>query len=201
MKLLKFKEKEAYTLLELLVILMLIGIIVGTVATKHTNFQSDYELITDAHELMSNLRLQQANSMRYYEQKQYENSEMRDDNLWGIIFISKNKYNIIQKKYKKNDRVISDANIPIFHNSDIYPSKYHDDKPANEQKVLYSLDNKCTQTNEIFFNALGKTVNIEGEQCRQDIVINITEVGTDMTANIVINITGHISINLSRQMK
>ncbi|MBF0450008.1 MAG: prepilin-type N-terminal cleavage/methylation domain-containing protein [Candidatus Magnetomorum sp.] len=189
--LLTLKDKSAYTLMELLVILVLIGILSGAIASKYIRTQSDYELVADAHELRSNLRLAQAYSTRYYEQQNYFNWEMRDDDLWGITFPSKNSYQMIRKEYLSSQKKISEMLDPVYYDKDIYPS--------HEKKIVYQLSNPCMGGSEIFFNALGKPVNLAGKPCDRDIVIILTEEGAKRSIKIVINKTGHINIDYQKK--
>ncbi|KPA08955.1 hypothetical protein MHK_010874 [Candidatus Magnetomorum sp. HK-1] len=182
--LLTLKEKAAYTMIEFLIILILLGIVSGVIASKYIGTKSNYELISDAHELRSNLRLMQAKSMQYYEQKKYPNSEMRDNDLWGISFPSKKNYEIIRKqKSEITDK--SEIQEPIYYNKNIYP--------LNEKRITYELNNSCAGNDVILFNALGKPVDFKGNQCEKTIVINVKK--DDARATLMIQCTGHIDIN------
>jgi len=181
-----FIDKAAYTLFEIIIVLILIGIVSGGIISIFTSSEPYYELIAEANNIKSTVRLLQAKSMQYFEQHLYVNTVMRDDDLWGVQILAGKPLKIVRKPFESKRIENVDIKGPVWLDRDIYPSYKH--------KITYSLTNKCLDNNEIFFDALGKPVNRTGEQCKSDIEILLSMPDTKKKVKILINKTGHVSI-------
>jgi len=185
--LLTIEDISGHTLFELLSILLLIGIVSGGVIMLFFPFEDQYELITTAHELRSNIRKQQARANQYYEQKEHMNRVMRDDNLYGVKFFPNKPYQLIHKTVQSNRIEKYAIEDDVWHDPDIYPSHH--------RNVNYEVFGTCSGKNQIFFNALGKPVDIDGQPCDREIMIKLS-LDKSRQAWLVIYQTGHITINL-----
>lgn len=181
-----FHDKSAYTLFEILVVLLLISIVSGGFSSIFSTKQTDYEILAEAHNIKSTIRLLQAKAMQYFEQKLYANTEMRDDYLWGFQIFRGNTLRLVSKSYHSNRVEPFDLKGPVWTDSNIYAS--------HNKTIIYKLTNPCLINEEVFFDALGKPVNREGEQCNRDIKIKLSASDTNKTAIITINRTGRITI-------
>jgi len=184
------KGKSAYTLFELMVVLILLGIVSGGITSIFSSTQTEYEVLVEAHNIRSTIRFLQAKAMQYFEQKLYTGTEMRDDDLWGIQFLQDKTINLVRKSFNSTQVKNVDYESPVWTNSDIYPS--------HKNGITYKITNPClpnnNRKNEFFFDALGKPVDKEGEQCERDILIQLTAPYTNKAINLVINATGHVTI-------
>jgi len=188
-------NKSAYTLFEMLVVLVLIGVVSAVITSSlFSTTQTDYEIWAEAHNVKSSIRFLQAKATQYFEQKLYIGTEMRDDDLWGIQFYQGKPLQLVRKEYHSN-RVeklddLKHFDLPelVWWDSDNYPS--------HKNTITYSLKHPCFMNQEIFFNALGKPVNREGRECSRngDIVIQLTAPNTNQKVALLINKTGHVTI-------
>jgi len=179
-------EKSAYTLFEILVVLLLIGIVSGGVSSIFSSKQTNYEILAEAHNIKSTIRLLQAKAMQFFEQKLYANTEMRDDDLWGIQILRGNTLKLVSKSYNSQRIEQFELKGPVWTDSNIYSS--------HNKTISYKLTNPCLINEEVFFDALGKPVNREGDQCDKDIHIQVSASDTNKTASIIINRTGRVTI-------
>jgi len=179
-------DKSAYTLFEILVVLILIGIVSGGISSKISTKQSNYEILAEAYNIRSTVRLLQAKAMQYFEQKLYANTEMRDDYLWGIQVLRGKTLRLVSKSYKSNKLEAFDLKEPVWTDENIYSS--------HNKSITYKLTNPCVINEEVFFDALGKPVNREGEQCNRSIQIKVSSSDTNKTASVFINRTGRVTI-------
>jgi len=189
------KNNAAYTLFELLVVLVLIGYVSVSIISRYQTSQPEYSLRLQAHELKSSIQVQQAMAMQFFERKEYTNKEMRDDDLWGIAFPGDGSYQFIRKKAKSGSTDMLDKNSfpgaipqPVWYDTDIYSS--------HKKNITYQLNNSCTGSEKILFDALGKPVNNKGKQCSRDIFIKLESTKTQKSARLVIKKTGLIDIQL-----
>jgi len=178
-------DKSAYTLFEMLVVLVLIGIVSGGITTIFSATQSNYEILVEAHNIKSTVRLLQAKAMQYFEQQIYAGTEMRDDDLWGIQILQGKTLKLVRKSYSSNRVENIDINGPVWMDNNIYPS--------HKNNITYKLTNPGL-IDEIFFDALGKPVNREGEQSDRNINIQLSAPNTNKNVNLIINRTGHVTI-------
>jgi len=182
-----FKDKAAYTLFEIMVVLVLISIVSGGISAIFTASQTNYEILAEAHNIKSSLRLLQAKAMQYFEQELYNNTEMRDDDLWGIQLLRGNTLKLVRKPYSSNRVVDFNLKGPVWTDNNLYPTHTND--------IAYTLINPCLNNKGIYFDALGKPVDKDGELCSKEIKLTLSSRNTNKIANIVINKTGHISIH------
>jgi len=183
-------DKSAYTLFEILVVLILLGVVSGGISSIFSATQTKYEVLIEAQNIRSTIRLLQAKAMQYFEQKLYTGTEMRDDDLWGIQFLQNKSINLVRKSFNSSQIKNIEYDSPVWTNTNIYPS--------HKNPFTYKLTNPCLpvnhNTNEIYFDALGKPVDKEGEQCERDIMILLTAPDTSKAVNLVIKKTGHVMI-------
>jgi prepilin-type N-terminal cleavage/methylation domain-containing protein len=118
-----FHDKSAYTLFEILVVLLLISIVSGGFSSIFSTKQTDYEILAEAHNIKSTIRLLQAKAMQYFEQKLYANTEMRDDYLWGFQIFRGNTLRLVSKSYHSNRVEPFDLKGPVWTDSNIYASQ------------------------------------------------------------------------------
>jgi type II secretory pathway pseudopilin PulG len=179
-------NNEAFTIFELLVVIILLGILSGLIATKLLFNSGSYELFAEANSLKSTINLLQTYAARYYEQKEYySNQVMRDKDLWGLVFgPEKNHYGLIRKN-DEGEKNIDLVPGPVYYNENLMTS--------HKKNVSYEITNRCSGS-KILFNALGKPVDSNGKQCDHNIIITLTGKDSKQNAKIVITRTGHAQL-------
>jgi prepilin-type N-terminal cleavage/methylation domain-containing protein len=186
-KITRFSRNDyGYTLFELVIVLILIGVVSGGISSIFSVTQVDYEILAEAHNIKSTVSLLQSKAMQYFEQELYGTTEMRDDDLWGIQFLRNKTYRLVRKKF--NSSLIDNLDIkgPVWMDQNIY--RHH------KNSIVYTLTNPCIIDDEIFFDALGKPVDRSGEQCKRNIKIELSAPYMTKKVTIDINKTGHVMI-------
>jgi len=180
-------NESGYTLFEIVIVLILISVVSGGISSIFSATQVNYEMLAEAHNIKSTVRLLQTKAMQYFEQKLYANTEMHDDDLWGIQFLRGKTYRLVRKAFSSTRVENLDIKGPVWMDTNVYPS--------HKNTIVYKLTNPCNTDDEIFFDALGKPVDRLGQQCKRSITIELTAPNMRKKVTLVINKAGHVTID------